>query len=127
MTMKPESPDPGSKSPPSPAAFHILLALSEEDLHGYRIMQKIEEDHGGQFRIGPGTLYRTIKQLLAGGLIEESGERPDPALDDERRRYYRLTLAGRKALAAEASRLEKLVRLARSRQLPASSQTGADQ
>jgi len=101
----------------TPAAFNILLALSEEELHGYRIMQKIDVEHEGQFRIGPGTLYRTIRQLIASGLIEESDERPDPELDDERRRYYRLTSAGKKALSAEASRLEKLVRLARSRQL----------
>lgn len=99
----------------TPAAFHILLALSEGELHGYRIMQKIKQDSLGRFSLGPGTLYTTIKRLLREGLIEESECRPDPALDDQRRRYYRLTDSGRKALNAEAERWASLARQAQIR------------
>ena len=80
-------------------------------------MLEIERFGGGTLRIGPGTLYRSIKQMLADGLIEESGERPDPALDDERRRYYRLTSLGRSVAQAESQRLENLVAVARGRRL----------
>ncbi len=99
-------------SPLTPAVFHILLALVEGEQHGYRIMQTVAEDSDGQFRMGPGTLYGTLKRMLSEGLIEESGERPDPALDDERRRYYRLTELGQTVLRAEAERLSGLVRRA---------------
>ena len=77
--------------PLTPAVFHVLLALADGERHGYAIMQEVAENTGGQIKMGPGTLYGTIKRLLAARMIEESDERPDPELDDERRRYYRLT------------------------------------
>ena len=103
--------------PLTPAVFHILLALADGERHGYGIMQEIVAATEGQMRIGPGTLYRSIKQMLAAGMIEESDERPDPALDDERRRYYRLTGFGRQVAQAEAQRLARLVREAEARRL----------
>ncbi len=90
-----------------------MLALAEGERHGYGIMQEVTTLSEGTLRLGPGTLYRTIKGLLVTGLVEESGDRPDPAMDDERRRYYRLTDAGRLAVQAEARRLEQLVETAR--------------
>lgn len=98
----------------TPAVFQILLALSEQEMHGYRIMQAVQRNSKGQLHMGPGTLYGSIKRMLQEGLIEESGERPDLDLDDERRRYYRLTNLGRKAVIAEAARMEMLVRKAQS-------------
>ena len=103
--------------PLSPAVFHILLALAGGERHGYGIMREIAESTDGQLRIGPGTLYRSIKQMIAQRLIEESSERPDPVLDDERRRYYRLTAFGRQVALAEAARLERLLNAARARRL----------
>jgi DNA-binding PadR family transcriptional regulator len=97
----------------TPAGFHILLALADEERHGYGIMQEVARRTDGEVRLNSGTLYRSIRHLLAAGLIAESGDRPDPALDDERRRYYRLTAGGRAAAAAEAARLERLVAIAR--------------
>jgi DNA-binding PadR family transcriptional regulator len=97
--------------------FHILLALAQGERHGYGIMQEIAAATEGKLRIGPGTLYGSIKRMLADGLIEESEERPDPALDDERRRYYRLTDLGLRVASAEAERLDRLVGLARERRL----------
>jgi DNA-binding PadR family transcriptional regulator len=94
--------------------FHILVALAEGDRHGYSIMQEIEERTGGQVRLSPSTLYSAIKRLLEAGLIQELRERPDPAHDDERRRYYRLTKTGRRAAIDEARQLEKLLADARS-------------
>ena len=99
--------------PLTPAIFHILLALADEERHGYSIMQHVAETTDGQVKMGPGTLYGTIKRLLALKLIEESEERPDPKLDDERRRYYRLTPWGRRVLNAEVSRYSKIVKAAR--------------
>lgn len=101
----------------TPAMFHILLALADTERHGYGIMREVERASDGTFQLGPGTLYRSIKQMLALGLIEESEERPDPALDDERRRYYRITGAGRRAANAEALRMARLVSEARARRL----------
>lgn len=95
--------------PLSHAAIHILIAIGLEERHGYAIMSEVERISGGAMRIGPGTLYTTIGRLLGDGLIEESDERPDPALDDKRRRYYRLTAAGRTVAASEVRRLESLV------------------
>ena len=92
------------------ATMHILVALAAGEKHGYAVMGDVEEISGGVVRLGPGTLYGAIKRMLADDLIEESGERPDPALDDQRRRYYRLTALGHRTLAAEVSRLELLVR-----------------
>lgn len=109
--------DPGRPSPLTTASFHILLALSAGERHGYAIMQEVEALTDSHVKLGPGTLYRSIKTLLADGLIEETVERPDPALDDERRRYYRLTEVGRRAAQIEAERLAELVRVARSRAL----------
>ncbi len=99
------------------AAFGILLALAGGERHGYGIMREVSMSTGGKLRLGPGTLYRSIKQLLEAGIIEESDERPDPALDDERRRYYRLTPFGRRVAAAEAERLARAVDTARARRL----------
>lgn len=99
--------------PLTPAALHILLALAVGERHGYGIMQEITQLTGGMFALGPGTLYRSIKQMLEQGLIAEAEMRADPALDDERRRYYRLTGKGERALRAELSRLDALVRVAR--------------
>lgn len=94
--------------------FHILVALADKDRHGYSIMQEVSARTGGTVRLSPSTLYSAIKRLLEEGLIEELAERPDPDHDDERRRYYRLTKAGRKAAADEAAHLEKLLADARS-------------
>lgn len=107
----------GGRAPLTPAAFHILLAISDREKHGYGIMQEVAAMTDGSVTLGPGTLYRSIKALLTEGLIEESSERPDPALDDERRRYYRLTEVGRGVAESEAERLAALVRVARSRSL----------
>src|SRR6516165_853907 len=101
----------------TPAAFHILLALAGREQHGYAIMQEVAALTEGQVKLGPGTLYRSIKALLADGLIEETAKRPDPALDDERRRYYRLSQRGRGMAETEAERLAALVRVAHARQL----------
>lgn len=101
----------------TPAMFHILLALAGGEQHGYGIMREVERATAGEFQLGPGTLYRSIKQMLAFGLIEESDERPDPELDDERRRYYRISSAGRRAASQEAQRLARLVSQARARRL----------
>ena len=104
--------DPESLLPLSPAVFHMLLALADQERHGYAIMQEVLEQTDGKLRLGPGTLYGTIKRMLAASLIEETDERPDPAQDDERRRYYRMTDFGRRVANAEAERLAHLVRLA---------------
>jgi DNA-binding PadR family transcriptional regulator len=105
-------------SPPlTPAAFHILLALADGERHGYGIMLRIAQFTEQQMRLGPGTLYRSLRTLLESGLIEESGERVDPTMSDERRRYYRLTSQGRTAATAEAARLDTLLRVARAAQL----------
>jgi len=100
--------------PLSPAVFHILLALADDDRHGYAIMRDIEDRTDGVVRVGPGMLYGSIKWLVADGFIEEAGPK---GKDDERRRYYRLTANGRALLKAEASRLEAAVGLARSRRV----------
>jgi DNA-binding PadR family transcriptional regulator len=98
----------------SPAAFHILLALADGERHGYSIAKEVENATDGADTLGPGTLYRHLKQMLADGWIQDVG-RTDP--DDPRRRYYRLTPRGRRIAQGEAARLETLVRLARSRRL----------
>jgi DNA-binding PadR family transcriptional regulator len=105
--------DPQKRLPLSPAAFAILLALKDGDKHGYAILRAVSEASGGELVLLPGTLYNLLKRMLEDGWIQETGERPDPALDDERRRYYRLTALGERAAALEAARLEKLLRLAR--------------
>jgi len=104
--------DPTSVLPLTPVAFEILLALAEEDRHGYHIMQAIERRTDGRITLHAGTLYRALARLVDVSLIEELDERPDPA-GDERRRYYRLTDFGRQVAQAEAARLESQVRAAR--------------
>jgi DNA-binding PadR family transcriptional regulator len=94
--------DPGEMPPLTPAVFHVLLALADGERHGYAIMQEVAESTGGGIKMGPGTLYGTIKRLLEARMIEESDQRPDPDLDDERRRYYRLTALGQRAVRTEA-------------------------
>src|SRR4249919_3818976 len=96
--------------PLTSAMHHILLSLLQEERHGYAIMQAIEALSDGAMRLGPGTLYTSIRKLLDARLIEESGDRPED--DDERRRYYRLTTAGREAVLSETRRLAQLVRFA---------------
>lgn len=97
----------------TPAIHLILLALLPGELHGYAIMQSIEELTDGQTRMGPGTLYSSIKKMIDAGLIREAKTRPGSDDDDERRRYYGLTALGRKAVNSEAERLERLVRYTR--------------
>ncbi len=99
--------------PLPPATFHILMALAEEDRHGYAIIQDVSRRTRGEVTIGAGTLYRSIQRMLEQGLIVETRERPAPELDDERRRYYRITRLGTDVARAEARRLAGLVRLAR--------------
>ena len=106
-----------SHLPLTPAVFHILLALADRERHGYAIMHEVEETTEGRVAMGPGTLYGSVKRLLRAGLIEESDERPDPAIDDRRRRYYRLTDLGRRVAVAEAARLEEAVADARAKRL----------
>jgi DNA-binding PadR family transcriptional regulator len=91
--------------------FHILLSLVGSEQHGYGIMQEVLERTNGAVRIWPATLYGTLQRLIAGGLIEESDERPVPKLDDARRRYYRLTRLGRKVLDLECERLQEMIRM----------------
>jgi DNA-binding PadR family transcriptional regulator len=105
-------PDPESLLPLTPAMFHILLSLSDTERHGYGIIKEVESSTGKKVRLGPGTLYGLIKRMLSDSLIEETEERPDPKLNDERRRYYRLTDFGRRVAAAEAGRLSDLVNIA---------------
>jgi DNA-binding PadR family transcriptional regulator len=103
--------------PLTPAIAHILLAVADQERHGYAIMQEVEQFTGGATRMGPGTLYGTIKRMLATGLIEEADERPDPELDDERRRYYRITRLGTQVLEAESARMATLLGAARAKRV----------
>ena len=96
------------------AQMHILLALATGDKHGYAIMREVEILTEGAVTMGPGTLYGTVKKMLKAELVEESAERPDPQMDDQRRRYYRISGLGRQVLDAEVSRMEQLARTARS-------------
>ncbi len=113
------------QQPLTPAVFHILMALSDGEKHGYSIMKDVEMQTDGKLKMGPGTLYGSIKRMLVAGFIEETEERPDPALDDERRRYYRLSNLGQKVLSAESQRLEQAVKVARQKQVLACRQPGA--
>jgi DNA-binding PadR family transcriptional regulator len=115
--MSEEARNPRDLLPLTPAVLHVLLSLAGEERHGYGIMREVEARTGGETRLGPGTLYGSIKRMLADGLIEESDERPDPTLDDQRRRYYRITDFGRRVACAEAQRLQDLVNAARARRL----------
>ena len=104
-------------TPLTPTVFHILLALADKERHGYGIIKEIEARTNGRIRIMAGTLYGAIKRLLERGLIAETDDRPDPELDDERRRYYQLTDFGQRVLTAEVVRLEEQLRQAQSKQL----------
>ncbi len=114
-----QTPDvkPENHLPLTPTVFHILLALADEDRHGYGIIQEVKLRTEDGVHLMAGTLYGAIKRLLERGLILETDDRPDPELDDERRRYYRLTDFGQRVLAAEVARLEEQVRQARNKQL----------
>jgi DNA-binding PadR family transcriptional regulator len=109
--------DPAEFLPLTPAIAHILLALADEDRHGYAIMQEVERITDGAVRMGPGTLYGTIKRMIAAGLLEEADERPEPDKDDERRRYYRATQLGRRVLEAETARMAALLGAARAKRV----------
>jgi DNA-binding PadR family transcriptional regulator len=98
--------------PLPPATFHILLAVADEDRHGYAIIQEVAVRTGGEVRLSAGTLYRSIQRMVEQDLIEESAARPAPELDDERRRYYRITAFGRAVARAETERLQAIVRIA---------------
>jgi DNA-binding PadR family transcriptional regulator len=104
-----------SGAPLTPAVLHILLALSGGEKHGYEIMRQVRLDSHDTVKIGTGTLYGSLKRMLAAGLIEETGDRPDPALDDQRRRYYRATERGSRELASELKRYRDVVSIARRR------------
>lgn len=106
-----------SYQPLTPAVYHILLALADGEKHGYAIMKDVEMQTGGRVKMGPGTLYGTIKRMLAASLIVESARRPDPELDDERRRYYRLTALGQHVVSAESERLAMAVNIARQKRV----------
>ena len=109
--------EPESLLPLTPAVFHVLLALADGERHGYAIMQEVTASTDGQIKMGPGTLYGTVKRLLEAELIEESDDRPDAKLDDERRRYYRLTGVGERVVRAEAQRYAAIVAHARGKKL----------
>jgi DNA-binding PadR family transcriptional regulator len=111
--MKDRLPEPASLLPLPPATFHILLALAEENRHGYAIIQNVALRTGGELKLSAGTLYRSLQRMLEQGLVVETRERPSPEHDDERRRYYRITEYGTAVARAEARRLTQLVRLAR--------------
>ena len=109
---------PKRKLDPLPAAaFQIMLALSDGDLHGYAIMREVEEQTGGRLRLGPGTLYGSIQALLEGKLIEEVDRLGETEERRERRRYYRLTVAGRKVTRSEAEKMADVLRVARARKI----------
>jgi DNA-binding PadR family transcriptional regulator len=115
--MKSKQPDPQTLLPLPVSEFQILLALADDERHGYAIKREVASRTNGDGQLGPGTLYGSIKRMVASGLIAESDERPDPELDDERRRYYRITTLGRQVAMAEARRMERLVGIARAKRL----------
>ena len=117
--MRPRRPDPEDFLPLTPAIAHILLAVADEDRHGYAIMQEVERMTDGGVRMGPGTLYGTIKRMLAAGLLEETDGAPEPDQHDLRRRYYRSTALGRDVLEAETARMSALVSTARAKRVRA--------
>lgn len=111
--MPPLQTDPNSLIPLQTATFHILVALADRDRHGYSILQDVAERTGGSVQLSAGTLYSSIRRMLEQGLIEELAQSPEPGNTDERRRYYRLTKFGRRVAAAEAARLDNMLRQAR--------------
>jgi DNA-binding PadR family transcriptional regulator len=108
-------PEPEGYLPLTPAVLDIMVALGDEEMHGYAIMQEVRRRTAGKRRLAPGTLYRSLRQMEERGWVVEAEERPDPSLDDERRRYYRLTDLGKRVALAELERLEGLVSTARSK------------
>jgi len=116
--------NPDEFLPLTPAVFNILLALADGEKHGYGIMQEVEANTNGQVLMGPGTLYGSIKRMLQADLIEESDERADPDMDDQRRRYYKLTDLGRRTLKMEAERLAAQVKIARTKNVFATDYAG---
>ena len=110
---RPVNTDTDALLPLPTATFHILVALAEEDLHGYAIMQDVAARTGGSLKLSAGTLYRSVQRMLEQGLIIEISARPAPEMDDERRRYYRITPFGRSVATAEARRLAQMLKLAR--------------
>ncbi len=104
--------------PLTPAMLHVLLALADGEKHGYAILKEVSRRTAGEVTLGAGTLYAIVKRLLAEALVDETEERPDPALDDERRRYYRLSPFGREVAVAEVQRLERIIAQARAKRLP---------
>lgn len=116
--------NPDEFLPLTPAVFNILLALADGEKHGYGIMQEVEANTKGQVLMGPGTLYGSIKRMLQADLIEESDERADPDMDDQRRRYYKLTALGRHTLRMEAERLASQVQIARAKKIFATELSG---
>jgi DNA-binding PadR family transcriptional regulator len=119
MMARQKSPGPAPESflPLTPATFQILLSLVDGERHGYAIMQETEERTAGDVRLGPGTLYGSLKRLLDAEIVEEGDEQIDPRLGDERRRYYRITKLGLSVMRAESRRLASMVRAARERKL----------
>ncbi len=117
IQAKEADPDPESLLPLTPAMFEILVALADGERHGYAIMQEVEARTESKMRLGPGTLYRSIQRLMEDGLITESDERPVMEMDDERRRYYRITDFGYRVAVAEAKRLAELVAMAQAKKL----------
>ena len=111
--MSPAGPRPESLLPLPPAVFHILMAVADEDRHGYAIIQEVLARTSGEVRLSPGTLYRSIQRMLDDDLILETNDRPAPEMDDERRRYYAITRFGKAVAEAEVARLSALVKLAR--------------
>jgi DNA-binding PadR family transcriptional regulator len=103
--------------PLTPAVLHILLALSTHERHGYAIMKQVERESGGKVKMGPGTLYGSLGRMMSAGLIREADARVDPAMDDERRIYYRITASGQTALAAELERYREVVAVATEKKL----------
>ncbi len=115
MPLRKRSPE--DLLPLTPAMLHVLLALAEGEKHGYAILKEVSRRTNGEVSLGAGTLYALVKRLLADGLIVETDDRPDPSLDDERRRYYRLTPFGRDVAVAEVRRLQTIVAHARTLRL----------
>jgi DNA-binding PadR family transcriptional regulator len=109
------APIPEGYLPLTPAVLDIMVAMGDEEVHGYAIMQKVRRRTAGKRRLAPGTLYRSLRQMEERGWVVEAEERPDPSLDDEWRRYYKLTDLGRRVALTELERLEGLVDAARSK------------
>jgi len=115
--MKESSPSARYQLPLTPIVLHVLLSLVDGDKHGYAIIKEVRKRTSGEVELGASSLYSVLKRLLADGMVSETAERPDPALDDERRRYYRLTRFGRSVAIAELRRLESLISQARAKRL----------